>query len=98
MGTIRNDLRLAYCMGYEDALANRDVNVDKALILMPDLDAYVQEILTENDELRELVRDMMQAWWACDTEKCPRHDERCEKGRYCAFDECVRKLGVEVSE
>jgi len=56
------------------------------------------QLYAENAKLRELVRDMMQAWWACDNEKCPRHDERCEKGRYCAFDECVRDLGVEVDE
>ena len=52
----------------------------------------------ENEKLRELVRDMMQAWWACDNEKCPRHDKRCEEGQYCAFDECARELWVEVDE
>ena len=48
--------------------------------------------------LEELVRDMMQAWWACDNERCPRHDERCEKGQYCAFDERAKELGIEVDE
>lgn len=62
--------------------------------------AHMSRLLTENENesLRELVRDMMQAWWACDDEKCPRHDERCEEGQYCAFDECVKELGVEVDE
>ena len=45
--------------------------------------------------LEELVRDMMQAWWACDNEKCPRYDERCDTEKFCAFDECARELGVE---
>ena len=52
----------------------------------------------ENAKLRELVRDMMVAWWACDNERCPRHDKRCEEGKFCAFDECARDLGIEVVE
>lgn len=52
----------------------------------------------ENDKLRELVGDMMVAWWACDNERCPRHDKRCEEGKFCAFDECARDLGIEVDE
>ena len=62
--------------------------------------AHMSRLLTENENesLRELVRDMMRAWWACDNEVCPRHDERCEKGKYCAFDECARELGIEVDE
>lgn len=48
--------------------------------------------------LEELVRDMMQAWWACDNEKCPRHDKRCDTGKFCALDECARELGVEVDD
>ena len=55
-----------------------------------------RRLSAENAELRELVADMMQAWWACDDEVCPRHDERCEKGKYCAFDECAQELGIEV--
>ena len=55
-------------------------------------------VKAENAKLRELVRDMMVAWWACDNEKCPRHDKRCEEGKFCAFDECARDLGIEVGE
>lgn len=49
-------------------------------------------------KLEELARDMMQAWWACDNEKCPRYDKRCDTGKFCAFDECARELGIEVSD
>lgn len=66
--------------------------------LVPELCEQNAELHRENSKLRELVRDMMIAWWACDNDKCPRHDERCEKGRFCAFDECARDLGIEVSE
>ena len=58
----------------------------------------IARLKAENDRLRELVSDMMRAWWACDNEACPRHDERCEKGKYCAFDECAQELGIEVDE
>ena len=52
----------------------------------------------ENAKLREMCKDMMVAWWACDKERCPRHDKRCEEGKFCAFDECARDLGIEVDE
>ena len=71
---------------------------DKAAVFEA-LDAARREYMRlsdENAKLRELVRDMMRAWWACDNEVCPRHDERCEKGKYCAFDECAQELGIEV--
>lgn len=55
-------------------------------------------VRAENTKLRELVRDMMVAWWACDNDRCPRHDKRCKEGKFCAFDECARDLGIEVDE
>lgn len=57
-----------------------------------------EALANENAKLREMVADMMQAWWACDNERCPRHDKRCEEGKFCAFDECARDLGIEVDE
>jgi hypothetical protein len=62
-----------------------------------EVEGHIDQLQAENAKLRELVADMMQAWWACDDEVCPRHDERCEKGKYCAFDECAQELGIEVN-
>lgn len=58
----------------------------------------IEDLERENVKLRELVRDMMVAWWACDNDRCPRHDKRCKEGKFCAFDECARELGVEIKE
>ena len=62
------------------------------------LEKMLEQAEAENAKLRELCKDMMVAWWACDKERCPRHDKRCEEGKFCAFDECARDLGIEVDE
>lgn len=50
--SIKNDLGLAYHMGYDDALAKRKPDASKTQILASD------DLAEENSKLRELVRDV----------------------------------------
>lgn len=53
--------------------------------------------------LRELVRDMARAWWACDNERCP-HGSSCDaavsEGKLtdCEMERRMREFGIEVDE
>ena len=57
----------------------------------------------ENAKLRELVRDMARAWWACDNERCP-HGSSCDaavaegKLTACEMERRMAELGCEVDE
>lgn len=49
---VRNDLALAYHMGYDDALAKRKPDASKAQVLAP------YDLAEENSKLRELCADL----------------------------------------
>ena len=67
-----------------------------------------EELLDENDKLRELVRDLHKALFTLDIDHCqacPRDNINgpCTKFMVCGSDECsieedMRELGIEVSE
>lgn len=82
--SIKNDLGLAYHMGYDDALAKRKPDASKTQILASD------DLAEENARLRELVRDM----WHDGMCEC---DERgaCAECEY-GFPARMHELGVEV--
>lgn len=66
----------------------------------------LSDALTENDRLRELVRDMWSVMWACSEQRCRHRDKNCYRvrgngGDICASESCwyenrMRELGVEV--
>ena len=62
-----------------------------------------QNAESENAKLRELVRDMARAWWACDNERCP-HGSSCDaavsEGKLadCEMERRMAELGIEVGE
>jgi regulator of replication initiation timing len=64
---------------------------------------WYQLATTENAKLRELVRDMARAWWACDNERCP-HGSSCDaavsEGKLtdCEMERRMAELGCEVGE
>ena len=107
--SIKNDLGLAYHMGYEDALAKRKPDASQTQILASD------DLADENAKLRELVRGLHIAhvgmtnrykvieagliWeYSGDTENDIRKLES-ECAEEChRFDDAMRELGVEVDE
>ena len=70
-----------------------------ALIYLADM--RIDQLEAENAKLRELVRDMARAWWACDNERCP-HGSSCDaavsegKLTYCEMERRMAELGIEV--
>ena len=66
-----------------------------------DLKAELLVLRAENAKLRELVRDMARAWWACDDERCP-HGLSCNaavsEGKLadCEMERRMTELGIEV--
>lgn len=64
------------------------------------LEWQVEELQAENAKLRELVEDMLRAWWACDDESCVHHCE-CDAGEEmpvhgCLLKQRAKELGIEV--
>jgi hypothetical protein len=88
----KNDLALAYHMGYDDALAKRKPDVSKAQVLAP------YDLATENAKLRKLAAKMARAL-GVNSEWCDRDCARefdCNEMDECPIEVSMRELGVEV--
>lgn len=82
--SIKNDLGLAYHMGYEDALAKRKPDASQTQILASD------DLADENANLRELVSDMgkmltLASWTSVESD---------EQSSQCIYR--AEALGIEV--
>lgn len=66
-----------------------------------DIKAELLVLKKENADLRELVRDMWAAMWACNPYTCKHSKDGCytedgDNGGKCALRDRMRELGVEV--
>jgi len=76
------------CAGYKEPMRKQ----------LRELDENVDNIETENAELRKLVRDMWHQSCTYDTtcEGCPRYVKHWDGTEECEFETRIIKLGIEV--
>ncbi len=85
----------------ENAKLREERDMYRDLVGMMDHPDLNMQLQAENAKLRELVRDMARAWWACDNERCP-HGSSCDaavsegKLNDCEMERRMAELGVEV--